>query len=95
LQTAFIHSVLTLTQRTNPRANLAHSAARPPLAVFARPAVPIVLAVLLSVFGTLLFGTIPPATERLGSRVEEASQIEGELPDGTTPAIAPKVAATR
>jgi NADH-quinone oxidoreductase subunit N len=47
---------------------------------FARPALPILLAVGLSVAGTLVLGTIPPATEMLGTRVTGATSIEGNIP---------------
>lgn len=92
----YLKIVATMFLRTE---ESAQPAARPPLAVFARPAIPIVLAVVVSVVATLLFGTVPPATERLGAAVVKASQIEGELPASATPAAPattrPVVAATR
>ena len=90
----YLKIVATMFLRTE---ESAQPAARPPLAVFARPATPIVLAVLLSVLGTLLFGTIPPATELLGAVVVNASQLEGALPTATpaTQPSGPRVAAGR
>src|SRR5207248_3398899 len=76
----YLKIVATMFLRTE---DSGQPAARPPLAVFAQPAVPIVAAVVLSVAGTLLFGSVPPATEQLGAEVVRATQIEGELPDGT------------
>jgi NADH-quinone oxidoreductase subunit N len=88
----YLKIIATMFLRTE---ESAQPAARPPLAVFARPAMPILAAVILSVIGTLLFGSVPPATELLGSGVVNASKIEGELPDIAVGDGAAGVAAAR
>jgi NADH:ubiquinone oxidoreductase subunit 5 (subunit L)/multisubunit Na+/H+ antiporter MnhA subunit len=68
----------------------------PPLdPVFTRPALPITLAVSLSVIGTLLFGAIPPATQLLGNGVLSASRIEGDIPQALPGSPDKAVAASR
>jgi NADH-quinone oxidoreductase subunit N len=89
----YLKIVATMFLRTE---ESAQPAARPPLPVFARPAIPILLAVFISALGTLLFGTVTPAIERLAASVDKASQIEGEFPAAPAqPTTRPIVAATR
>lgn len=87
----YLKIVATMFLRTE---DSAQPAARPPLAVFSRPAFPIMAAVLLSVIGTLLFGTVTPATDILGSSVVTASQIEGGA-SNPLPATRPVASAGR
>jgi NADH:ubiquinone oxidoreductase subunit 2 (subunit N) len=63
--------------------------------IFTRPALPITLAVALSVIGTLMFGTVPPATQLLGNGVLSASRIEGDIPQALPGSPQHTVAATR
>jgi NADH-quinone oxidoreductase subunit N len=71
-----------------------HPGVHPVQSHFARPALPILIAVILSVGGTLLFGMVPSATELLGTRTLNASSLEGNIPNSLP--IPPKaVAATR
>jgi NADH-quinone oxidoreductase subunit N len=63
--------------------------------IFTRPALPITLAVALSVIGTLMFGTVPPATQLLGNGVLSASRIEGDIPQALPGNAQKVVAATR
>jgi NADH-quinone oxidoreductase subunit N len=63
--------------------------------LFTRYTFPILMAVMLSVGGTLLFGMIPSATELLGSGAQSAARVEGEIPQAL-PGVADKaVAASR
>ena len=48
--------------------------------VYQRPALPIFLAVVLSVAGTLLFGIVPQATQLLGNSAVGASRMEADIP---------------
>jgi NADH-quinone oxidoreductase subunit N len=48
--------------------------------VYQRPAMPIFVAVVLSVAGTLALGVVPQATRVLGNAAVGASRMEGELP---------------
>ena len=57
--------------------------------VFQRSALPIFVAVVLSVGGTLLFGVVPPATQLLGNSVVGAARMEGEIPHAMPTAAAP------
>jgi NADH-quinone oxidoreductase subunit N len=86
----YLKIVATMFLRTE---ESAQPAARPPLAVFARPAIPILIAVVLSVLGTLLFGMVPPATELLGSGAVKGAQVEGEFPSATPATTRPIMAA--
>jgi hypothetical protein len=56
--------------------------------VFAHGAAPITLAVFFSVFGTLLFGMIPHATDALSETVVNASSLEGSPTAATRPVVA-------
>src|SRR5207253_8819583 len=49
---------------------------------------PIRASIALSVFGTLIFGTIVPATQILVNRVTDAAQLEPSNPHGTPTATA-------
>ena len=88
----YLKIVATMFLRTE---ESAQPPARPALAVFSRPAIPIVLAVVVSVVATLLFGTVPPATEQLGAAVVKASDIEGQLPAAAPSTPRPVVAGAR
>ncbi len=88
----YLKIVATMFLRTE---ESAQPAARPALAVYSRPAFPIVLAVVVSVVATLLFGSIPPATEQLGAAVVKASDIEGALPAAAPSTPRPVVAGAR
>jgi NADH-quinone oxidoreductase subunit N len=81
----YLRIVATMFLRTE---ESAQPPALPPHPIFARPAMPIALAVILSAFGTLLFGTLPPATELLGAGVVNASRVDNVSPSPTvaTPA---------
>src|SRR5205814_6985935 len=71
----YLRIVATMFLRTE---ESAQPPALPPDRIFARPALPITLAVVLSVAGTLLFGWVPYATERLGAGVLNAARLENQ-----------------
>jgi NADH:ubiquinone oxidoreductase subunit 5 (subunit L)/multisubunit Na+/H+ antiporter MnhA subunit len=74
--------------------HLAHHA-HPVDPLLTRYTFPILMAVMLSVGGTLLFGMIPSATELLGNGAQSAARVEGEIPQAL-PGVADKaVAASR
>jgi NADH-quinone oxidoreductase subunit N len=78
----YLKIVATMFLRTE---ESAQPAALPPSRAFARPALPILLAVVLSAAATLLFGTIPPATELLGARTAAAAaSVEDGIPTAAT-----------
>ncbi|MDB5321275.1 MAG: proton-translocating NADH-quinone oxidoreductase, chain [Phycisphaerales bacterium] len=66
--------------RPHPRGHHLADHAHPVDPLFTRHTMPILLAVILSVAGTLLFGMIPSATELLGNGVQSAARIEGDIP---------------
>jgi NADH-quinone oxidoreductase subunit N len=90
----YLKIVATMFLRTE---DSAQPAAQPAHESFARPALPIMVAVVLSVVGTLMFGTLPPAAEMLGTGAVTAANLEGGIPSGapTSQPTAPSVAASR
>src|SRR5207248_6302490 len=84
----YLRIVATMFLRTE---ESAQPPALPPHPIFARPAMPIVLAVILSAFGTLLFGALPPAAELLGAGVVNASKVDN-VPASPTAAAPAKIA---
>jgi len=58
----------------------AHAHSQTPAKIFTRPALPVLAAITLSVTGTLMFGSLPPATEMLGAAVVKGSRMEGQVP---------------
>jgi NADH:ubiquinone oxidoreductase subunit 2 (subunit N) len=73
----YLRIVASLFLRT---AESAQPAAAHPERVFATPALPAFLAVLLSVVGIVTLGAVPPATELLGAGVKRAAAIENDIP---------------
>jgi NADH:ubiquinone oxidoreductase subunit 5 (subunit L)/multisubunit Na+/H+ antiporter MnhA subunit len=85
----YLRIVATMFLRTS---ESAQPPAAHPAPIFARPALPVFLAVLLSVAGVALLGAVPAATELLGAGVKRAAAIENDLPrlqppQGTTPVV--------
>jgi NADH-quinone oxidoreductase subunit N len=78
----YLRIVATLFLRTEEHP---HPGAIPPSAVFAHGSVPITMAVFFSVFGTLLFGMIPQATDALAVNVANAAEVERFFPPATQP----------
>ena len=56
---------------------------------------PILTAVVLSVIGTLVFGTIPHAADLLGARAQSATAIEGSYPGAPATGATQPTAAAR
>jgi NADH:ubiquinone oxidoreductase subunit 2 (subunit N) len=73
----YLRIVATLFLRTEDHP---HPGAIPPSAVFAHGSTPITLAVFFSIFGTLLFGMIPQATDALGTTASNAAELERWYP---------------
>jgi NADH-quinone oxidoreductase subunit N len=71
-------------------ADTAHPPAAHPAPIFARPALPILAAVLLSVLGTVMFGSLPAATELLSAGAVKASNVDSPsiLPRPVSPPVA-------
>jgi NADH-quinone oxidoreductase subunit N len=97
----YLRIVATLFLRTEEHP---HPGAIPPSAAFAHGSTPITLAVFFSIFGTLLFGIVPQATDALGGNAVNAAQLESwyplppppTQPATTAPATTtPSVATTR
>jgi NADH-quinone oxidoreductase subunit N len=85
----YLRIVATMFLRTS---ESAQPAAAHPGPVFTRPSFPVFVAVLLSVTGIALLGSVPSATELLGAGVKRAAAIENELPrlaspQGVTPVV--------
>lgn len=81
----YLRIVATMFLRSEESLSAAPSPFVPPRAV------PITVAVVLSVFGTLLFGTIPPATELLAARAKSAVTVD-DLPVRIAPTATSSVA---
>jgi NADH-quinone oxidoreductase subunit N len=83
----YLRIVATMFLRT---AESAHAGAPPahPSSVFARPSFPVFVAVLLSVTGVAVLGSVPSATELLGASVKRAAAIENDLPRMSGPRVA-------
>lgn len=82
----YLRIVATLFLRTEEHP---HPGAIPPSAIFAHGSVPITLAVFLSVFGTLLFGIIPQATDALAANTTNSAELERFFPSPTTRPVTP------
>jgi hypothetical protein len=54
---------------------------------------PIMTAVVLSVVGTLVFGTVPHAADLLGARAQSAVAVEGGMPPNPAGATQPTASA--
>jgi NADH-quinone oxidoreductase subunit N len=87
----YLRIVATLFLRTEEHP---HPGAIPPSAIFAHGSVPITLAVFFSVFGTLLFGIIPQATDSLAANATTSAELERFIRTApTTSPTTPPVAA--